>query len=153
MNDYVKEKVEDRIVTILEPYIKEKKIVGSYLVPYALGPIKKIDLTIVTKEPGDLDLEIIEEEKVQIVKTSHDWNQFGERSEERHHSYRRLVKDLRDGQIIYDPQGILRQRKKALEIKEFLGDYQNLWDFPNEIGDKIIMFEEVKEQQEEPKKK
>lgn len=137
MSNEVKENVENRVVSILTPYIKERKIIGSYLVPYAYGTTKKLDLTVITTEPTLLDSEIIEESGIVIVKTTHEWNQFGERSEERNHPNRRLVKDLKEGMIIYDPQGILKSRQKQLQGKDELGDYHNIWTFSNEIREKI----------------
>ncbi len=145
-----KNETELAIADLIGNYLKEEKqnIVGFYMVPYTVAKHRKIELVVVTEKPSESlcpqpDQRV---DRYVVVSSIHSLEEY--KKEENSiviDSYqlgnKKLLKDFRNGIILYDPKQILLKRQESLLTNSELVEHYNTFpvpvDFQNAVTSKV----------------
>ncbi len=131
LHDEFNRKIANSIVELIQN--NQKDMIGVYMVPFSFGDCHKLQVTFVGNKEMNVS-EILDGKTsgVQIYVNSNTWDMYQKEKELDDSFYTGnylQVRDLKNAEIIYDPQGLLASKKEELRKKPGTVTYYNLSTF------------------------
>lgn len=167
-------KVKSELVNTIVELIRnnQKDIVGAYVVPFSFGEVEKLQVTFVENSEREvIENRVLEIGGVSLIINSNPWSTYQQEKEFDDSFYTGnylQVRDLKNAEIVYDPEHLLADKKEELRKKPGTLTYYNLSVFfkgvikqsrdqlqktPEIVDEKPLEVEEPKKKERNKKKK